>query len=90
MLINEKYFNYTSVVSYLTNDSQVIFNDFRDCLKLTVCPDVKNSCQLGECQSCSGIIKIKKTLMQSFDEENLEEVKFDSWQQTVTDALSRL
>ena len=68
-------------LQYLTNDSQVILNDFRDCLKLTVCPDVTNSCQIGEYQSCPCSTKIKENFMQSFDEEDLEEVKFDSWQQ---------
>ena len=69
-------------LQYLINDSQVTLNDFPNYLKLTVCPDVTNLCQLGECQSCPGITKIKENFMQSFDEEDLEEVKFDSWQKT--------
>ena len=47
-----------------------------------MCLDVTNSCQLGECRSCPGITKIKENLLQFFDEEDLNEVTFDSWQQT--------
>lgn len=66
----------------LTNDTDLILTDYRDCLNLTMCPDATNSCHFGKCSNCPGVKKIRNNLIQALKEENLEEVKFDSWVET--------
>ncbi|XP_017470011.1 PREDICTED: uncharacterized protein LOC108378244 [Rhagoletis zephyria] len=69
-------------LNYLTNDSPEDLNSYRDCLKLTMCPNVSTSCHLGECSNCPGTTFIKENLVKSFDREFVEEVKFESWLQS--------
>lgn len=69
-------------LKYLGNDPETSLNDYRDCLKLTMCPDATSSCHLGECKNCPGITKIKSNLIDSCEDEGLQEIKFNSWLQT--------
>ena len=69
-------------LKYLTDDSPEEMHDYRDCLKLTMCPNATTSCHLGECSNCPGTTFIKENLIKSFDGEYMEEIKFESWLQS--------
>lgn len=62
-------------MQYLTDDPNLILTDYCDCLKLTICPDATSLCYLRTCLNCPGIEKIKKSLIHSFEQENLDEIK---------------
>ena len=77
-------------IQHLTKNTDMSLNNYHDCLDSIVCPESSSSCFLGECGICPGITKLKENLRIAFDEDGIDEVKFEILLQTDSCTLQTL
>lgn len=77
-------------IQALINDSQVNVENYSDCINLLICSHPTSSCYLGGCEFCPGESKVEENLIKYFEENEIDEIKFDSWTQTDRCALNTI
>lgn len=69
-------------VNKLTEDSNMILNDYHDFIQAIICIQPTSSCFLNECALCPGTTALHEILTTFFDNNFIDELKFDTWLQT--------
>ena len=71
LMLNEIY------IQHLTEYTDMMLDNYHDCLDAIVCPDSSSSCHLGECENCPGTENLNDNMVKAFEEHRINEVKFE-------------
>lgn len=66
----------------LTKDSEMILEDYKDCLRQILCEQPVENCYLGECDKCPGTMKLENHLKKLLEETGICNVQFSVWTNT--------
>jgi len=58
------------------------FPTYHDCLSKVMCTPPLPECCLNECESCPGIVPLRKELLTALDENDIEQVIYKQWVST--------
>ena len=66
----------------LTENTFLVLNNYHDCIDAIVCANAHDICYLGECLDCPNMSKLRKHLLECFKNNDILEIKYQSWFQT--------
>lgn len=69
-------------LEHLTKNTRFPLKNYHDCINAIVCAKPLDACFLGDCLDCPNTAVLKEILLQSFNDNNIYNVKFETWMQT--------
>lgn len=66
-------------MAVITKDARVPIARFEDCATILMCPDPQDSCHLMQCTNCPDHQQLQDTLIDTFEEHDIDEIKFAQW-----------
>lgn len=72
----------TANLKFLTRNSYVILNDYKDCIKFLLCEEPNEACHLLQCKNCPKMEEFSNFLLDLFEQSNVLQIIFSTWQST--------